>query len=356
MSRIEASFGSAHGFEMEGESGRDSEEDTPRTIRRAFAFDEWEEEDKNTPNDSTEANVEWSSGTSGYSRGGFQDTAEHMYNSQDEDRYTIRRTFSFDEWDEESTEFLAIHNDHETREKCTTLKASFAPISNEEDCDTRVVEADMAETVNRLAAISFLTKFDLDKKPITVTPSLASKNRNRIQRPFPLYAHQAVEHQISFSVPTTKSSVSHEHSKRIPTRSSTNSNHYIHQSPTDYEGLENMIRKLWPHPSDTSAPHCPSIPREASAFRKVTPTSFGSIPADTRNHEIASPEHNERPADGIHHSLDARDSRADQNWFDCYGSGSTLFPDDDIFESPTNLSEDSDSHGIPRFIVFQSNE
>jgi hypothetical protein len=363
-----------YSFEMDGAHGQQSEEDASRTVHRTFAFDEWDEEET-MPNDAIETNVGYTSKSSGDFREEIQDAAAVASNvcALDDDLHRIiRRTFAFDEWDDDDfiMGLLVGHKDNKTRDKCAASNMSFMPINNEDDSsvtmgnnDTSTTKDDdaAADITNLWKSSSFLsntnTKFDLDNQQhhtsTTITPSPASKSnnkRNRIQRPFPLYSQQTVEPAALFSDPARTPPVSwHE--------SFTSSSSDTNRRPEDYKSLEHIFqRHLRPDGSEPSPPQCESIPRRTSAFRSVGPTAMANnalitpVPSANNNNQFSSFERNES------HDSTRVDRR---NLLDQYlGSGINLFrDDDDIFDSPTSTSEDSPlSSTIPRFIMFQNNE
>eukprot|EP00532_Pseudo-nitzschia_australis_P012089 CAMPEP_0168211820 /NCGR_PEP_ID=MMETSP0140_2-20121125/3926_1 /TAXON_ID=44445 /ORGANISM="Pseudo-nitzschia australis, Strain 10249 10 AB" /LENGTH=192 /DNA_ID=CAMNT_0008138551 /DNA_START=465 /DNA_END=1040 /DNA_ORIENTATION=- len=147
------------------------EEDTLRTIRRTFSFDEWEDEwsDEETKmKKATEIIVGSRSNTDGAET--TEVTTENPHDFGEEKQRIIRRTFAFDEWDNEVAETLLVDEVNNER--------SFRPIYNGDNEDDRKT-----------------TKFDIDNihtttTTTTITPSPASNKFPRTERPFPVYSSQ----------------------------------------------------------------------------------------------------------------------------------------------------------------------
>lgn len=259
------------GVERSEESRQYSQvqQDVSRSIiKRAFAFDEWDDAEHETSEAET-----------------TDDDEVELLNS-------IHRSDAFDEWDNDERVGFWGEDNHETR-------VPFVPIPDE--CrHVRTIKTTLAQPFG-----TFQTKFDLDaddSQPATVTPS---PPKATIERPIPLYSQQP--HHLPRNLFSTTPKL-------------------------DYPAacLEGMLRASF-EPSFPMV--CESIPRMASAF---------SIPTTT----------NIQPR--------SWDDDEKSHWFDKYGSGTTLFEDDDYsFESPTStLDEDSlFATSIPKFIVcYHTNE
>ncbi len=266
---------------LEEQPNPNEPENSHRIIRRTFAFDEWDEEHAQENRIPSTMEDLMTNNNANETNTPFDEIEESELDLQ----YTIRRSFGFDEWDEErSTDNV-------------TPSGRFAPIQ------TNRATEDMEESPTKLPSFSRYgtntTKFDIDESnaqhAMVVTPSPPPK----LQRPVPLYLQQSSD-----------------------------------GIPNDPHCLENMIR----------ASFVPSIPRNASTF---------SIPTGNRNSFPAADDNEDDQG-----REDAE--KAETHWFDLYGSGTTLFEDDDyVFESPTLSDDDSlfPASTIPRFIVcYQDNE
>ena len=288
-----------HSVSLQEQQQNPTETENSHTmIRRTFSFDEWDEE------------IAYDHKIRSTSEDSLSNNSENEINNEIEQelQYTIRRSFAFDEWDEERTV------DNETAS--ATPNGRFAPIQTNSD----VTEHSPTKLPSFGRYDTKTTKFDLDESNIqsgmAVTPSPPPK----LQRPVPLYSQQSIDFAPNRFESTTPS---------------TPSQREVLQN--DLHCLESMIR----------ASFVPSIPRKASAF-SIPTGNRDSFPA-VSIHDVES---DENGGDGA--------ATTETHWFDMHGSGTTLFEDDDyVFESPTLSDEDSlfSASTIPRFIVcYQDNE
>lgn len=277
-----------------------------RMIRRTFAFDEWDE--KNAQKDGIRSNIDDS--TSSNKVFESSDVSVTIDDSELDLQHTILRSFAFDEWDKEE-------DSTDTETTSPTPSGRFAPVQNSGAVGDIESSPKKLPLFCRYKATAF-TKFDLDESTATqptvaVTPSPPPK----LQRPVPLYSHQSIDFPAN----------PFDHTFYSTTKQETN-------LPKDLQCMESMIRASFV-PSFPLV--CQSIPREASAF-SIPTVNRDSFPPKTHN------------SDSNHRQLET------PHWFDMYGSGTTLFEDDDyIFESPSSSISDEDSlfsaSTIPRFIV-----
>ena len=242
-------------------------------------------------------------------------------NVQDESeldlQHTILRSFAFDEWDEEE-------DATDTESASTTPSGRFAPIQSSGATSNIEASPTKLPAFSRYKATSI--KIDLDEDTTQPTAAVTPSPPPKLQRPVPLYSHQSIDFPAN-----PFETIYFEPKKQ-----------QVHL-PKDPHCMESMIRASFV-PSFPLL--CQSIPREASAF---------SIP--TVNRDSFPPKAHQ---DDSNQNVSNRQQEV--HWFEMYGSGATLFEDDDyIFESPTSSISDEDSlysaSTIPRFIVcYQEDE
>ena len=250
-----------------------------RTIRRTFSFDEWDEEN-------------------------VQDDSELDL------QHTILRSFAFDEWDKDEGSTESVTS--------ATPSGRFAPIRN--SGATSDIDSPPAKLPSFRRFKVNSTKFDLDEDTTQPTVAVTPSPPPKLQRPIPLYSHQSIEFPAN-----PFETVYFETKKQEPIL------------PKDPHCMESMIRASFV-PSFPLV--CQSIPRKASAF-SIPRVNRDSFPPKAHNSES---------------NMNDTNRQQEAHWFDMYGSGTTLFEDDDyIFESPTSSLSDEDSlysaSTIPRFII-----
>ena len=253
-----------------------------------------------------------------------KDAFDTMGDLEQELHRTIHRSFAFDEWDDEGS--ACDRTRKYQQDAAFAPSGSFVPIHHQQPNDSGVVRS--GPSPKKLPSILPFgianTGFKLVTPPTAVTPSPHKRN-HKIERPVPLYSHQSLDCSPNrfAQTPTTTTTTT-------PTRSTSTTPK--HDLPKNHQSLESMLRASF----EPSLPlPCESIPRQASAF---------SIPEAFSMENDGNEEHQEQ-----------------MHWFDMYGSGTTLFEDDDyVFESPTSISEEEEdslyaSSTIPRCIVCYNN-
>ena len=404
-----------------GDRERDIEGDDPsssRRIRRSFAFDEWDKDgqddnDDDEPSSSPFRDGPFEAATATATASGTATAAtshqrrvenETLEDIDDELHRAIRRTFAFDEWDDDDDDQPAIwdRSEHPTGDRILVPGESFfAPIRVDDDDDEITNEANAASgtcSKNRFPMTVFQipsppsalprTKFDLDDPEqqehpgaTTVTPSppVRRHGNHRIQHPHPLYSYQTTttttttiqqqqqrpettrfrEDAAGFWYETTMERADDRFSSSIDAGTSKTAGRHPEPVITGYEHLEEVFRK---HRRSSDAvnypPRCESVPRRASAFHRVDPGSEHHhhhryrYPYQQHHHLRDHPSDRER---------EQQEKEQQQRLTDDIGVlGDILFRDDDdgVFESPTTSSSSEDSlfPTVPKFIMFAKNE
>jgi hypothetical protein len=283
----------------------DSEEDSPPIIRRTFAFDEWDDDEKTGTEDHEINGGTTRSESSKSSVEKIKDRPKknvHGMFSDDDDATVVENKKGSDDVTSDNEEARSTTSTHNT-EKMTNLFQN--------------------------------SKFDVDEnKHTAITPSATTKATGH---PFPLYSYQSFGRATLSSLDTTSTTLFLNDSFDYGLSHTNNGSALLTMNSSSNNISPEVLSRPNFHPSDSH--QCASIPRQAAAFYHHHQYYYD------HPHEVtAKMAPSNQSNDYGNHCLQKLE----------YGTNTSILQDDDddddIFESST--SEEIPT-SIPKFIMFQ---